>query len=58
MKNIQLSTSGVSVSSVVLGLMRINTLDDSGIKALYSAAREIGINIFDHADIYGGAPHR
>ncbi len=58
MKNIQLSTSGVSVSSVVLGLMRINTLDDSGIKALYSAAREIGVNIFDHADIYGGAPHR
>jgi predicted oxidoreductase len=58
MKNIQLSTSGVSVSSVVLGLMRINTLDDSGIKALYSVAREIGINIFDHADIYGGAPHR
>jgi predicted oxidoreductase len=58
MKNIQLSTSGVSVSSVVLGLMRINTLDDSGIKALYSVAREIGVNIFDHADIYGGAPHR
>jgi predicted oxidoreductase len=58
MKNFELSTSGVSVSSVVLGLMRINTLDDGTIKSLYTTARDIGINTFDHADIYGGEPHR
>lgn len=58
MREIQLSNSGVTVSSVVLGQMRINTLDDAAIKYLFSTAREIGINIFDHADIYGGEPHR
>lgn len=58
MKSFKLSTSGVSVSSIVLRLMRINTLDDGTIKSLYMTARDLGINTFDHADIYGGEPHR
>jgi predicted oxidoreductase len=58
MKNFELSTSGVSVSSIVLGLMRINTLDDTTIRLLYATARDLGINTFDHADIYGAEPHR
>jgi predicted oxidoreductase len=41
-------------SNVVLGLMRISSLDDDQIRELVSAAREEGINFFDHADIYGG----
>lgn len=58
MKSFELSTSGVNVSSIVLGLMRINALEDDTIRSLYMTARDLGINTFDHADIYGGEPHR
>jgi predicted oxidoreductase len=57
MKKFQLAKSGVDVSGVILGLMRINTLQDDQIRLLYEAARQSGINVFDHADIYGGKPH-
>src|SRR6267378_463657 len=57
MKKFQLGKSGVDVSGVILGLMRINTLQDDQIRLLYEAARQSGINVFDHADIYGGKPH-
>ncbi|OYU16860.1 MAG: aldo/keto reductase [Rhodobacteraceae bacterium PARR1] len=48
---------GPDMSSVILGLMRIAAMDDTAIRALYDAARDAGITFFDHADIYGGAPH-
>ena len=57
MKSFELSTSGVTVSSVILGLMRIKTMSDEEIRTLYSAARDAGINMIDHADIYGGERH-
>jgi predicted oxidoreductase len=38
--------------------MRIDALDDGQIRGLYRAARDVGIDVFDHADIYGGEPHR
>lgn len=57
MKSFELSTSGVTVSSVILGLMRIKTMSDADIRTLYSAARDAGINMIDHADIYGGERH-
>lgn len=57
MKTFELARSGIQVSSVILGLMRIATLEDGHIRSLYRAARESGINVFDHADIYGGEPH-
>lgn len=57
MKSHQLSTSGVTVSSVILGLMRIKTMSDDEIRALYTAARDVGINMIDHADVYGGERH-
>ncbi|WP_426519132.1 aldo/keto reductase [Diaminobutyricibacter sp. McL0618] len=41
-------------SNVILGLMRISDLDDAEIRALVGAARDAGINFFDHADVYGG----
>jgi predicted oxidoreductase len=41
-------------SDVILGLMRISELDDAQIRALVGAARDAGINYFDHADVYGG----
>lgn len=57
MKSFELSTSGVTVSSVILGLMRIKTMSDEDIRTLYAAARDVGINMIDHADIYGGERH-
>jgi predicted oxidoreductase len=49
--------TGRSVSSVVLGLMRINKMSDAEIQELFGAAREAGVDVFDHADIYGGERH-
>lgn len=57
MKTFELGKSGVTASSVVLGLMRIGTLEDGAIRQLYTKARDVGITMFDHADIYGGSPH-
>ena len=58
MKKIELSKSGIQASSIILGMMRIAGLEDRDIRALFDAAREAGINIIDHADIYGGERHR
>ncbi|MBP6686123.1 MAG: aldo/keto reductase family oxidoreductase, partial [Leucobacter sp.] len=40
-----------------LGMMRIETLTDDEIRKLYAGAREAGVVLFDHADIYGGGEH-
>jgi predicted oxidoreductase len=37
--------------------MRISDISDDAIRLLYNKAREVGINVFDHADIYGGEVH-
>lgn len=58
MKTYKLPHGDSAVSSVVLGLMRIAQMDNSEIRALFDTAREVGITVFDHADIYGGARHR
>ena len=44
----------LTASDVILGLMRISELDDDAIRTLVGAARDSGINFFDHADVYGG----
>lgn len=44
----------LEASNVILGLMRISDLDDQSVRALVGAARDAGINHFDHADVYGG----
>lgn len=41
------------MSQVISGQMRIAGLSDGEIRALYGGAREAGINVFDHADLYG-----
>ncbi len=43
----------LEASNVILGLMRISQLDDAAIRTLVGAARDSGINYFDHADVYG-----
>jgi predicted oxidoreductase len=57
MKIAPLPQTDLEASNVVLGLMRISTLDDEEIRTLVSAAREAGVNVFDHADIYGTERH-
>ncbi|MEO5806023.1 aldo/keto reductase [Devosia sp.] len=57
MKTIKLSNTDVDVSSVTLGLMRIPPMSDTEIQTLFGAARDSGVNVFDHADIYGTHRH-
>ncbi|WP_375449887.1 aldo/keto reductase family oxidoreductase [uncultured Devosia sp.] len=58
MKTFALPGTGRDVSSVILGLMRIAAMSDAEIQRLVGAARDAGIDVFDHADIYGGERHR
>ena len=57
MKTLPLGRTDLTVSNVVLGLMRIADLTDQQIVELVAAARDAGITMFDHADVYGGEPH-
>ncbi|WP_291291320.1 aldo/keto reductase [Enterococcus sp.] len=52
MKKIKFGSTDLEVSSVILGLMRINNAKDP--VAVLTTAVENGITFFDHADIYGG----
>jgi predicted oxidoreductase len=57
MKTYAVPHSDLSVSSVVLGLMRIAAMTDADIQRLVGTALDAGITVFDHADVYGGTPH-
>lgn len=54
MKTLTPANTSLNASNVILGLMRISELSDDEIRELFDAAREAGINFFDHADVYGG----
>lgn len=54
MKSFVLGTSGLKVSEVSLGCMRISGMEAAAADNLIRSAWESGINFFDHADIYGG----
>lgn len=53
MKNIELGQSGLTVSAVSLGCMRMDKLSNEQAAEVITSAYEAGINFFDHADIYG-----
>ncbi|TNC64206.1 aldo/keto reductase [Rubellimicrobium roseum] len=57
MKQIDIPRTDLSVSSVILGLMRIGKMSDAEIRDLVGAGLDAGINMVDHADIYGGMRH-
>jgi predicted oxidoreductase len=57
MKTVPLGPTDLSVPNVVLGLMRIADKSDDEIRTLIDAAREAGIDFFDHAAVYGRWPH-
>jgi predicted oxidoreductase len=53
MKNIRLAATGLMPSNIIMGCMRIHSLSLPEIDALVKTALDLGINFFDHADIYG-----
>lgn len=54
MKKVNLGGSGLNVSAVALGVMRINGLDsDVAAQQVLETATGNGINFFDNADVYG-----
>lgn len=53
MKKIPLGKSGIAVSEISLGLMRLHERSLQDATALIRQALELGIDFFDHADIYG-----
>lgn len=57
MKTFPLGSTDLQVPAVVAGMMRIQESSDTEIRAFYDTAREVGINFFDHADIYGSTVH-
>jgi predicted oxidoreductase len=56
MKSIDLA-EGISASNVVLGLMRIDGKSDDDVRTLVRTARDAGIDMVDHADVYGDSLH-
>ena len=51
MKTISFGKSGLQVPTLALGCMR---LSDSEVERYVRPALDLGVNFFDHADIYGG----
>jgi len=54
MKKLRIGTSGLEVSEVSLGCMRIGGMEPSALDNLIKTSLEAGIDFYDHADIYGG----
>ena len=54
MKNIRIPNSDLEASEISLGCMRISQMANSDIATLLHTALDVGINFFDHADVYGG----
>ncbi len=54
MKTMELGKSGLVVPKIAVGCMRMadKTVDEA--KELIDTALELGLNFFDHADLYGG----
>ena len=53
MKSINIGNSGLMASQLSLGCMRIGKLKVEEVETLIQTAVNLGINFFDHADIYG-----
>ncbi|MCH5299580.1 MAG: aldo/keto reductase [Ruminococcus sp.] len=54
MKTMKFGSTDLLVPAIVLGCMRITELDESAVPAYIAQCLDLGINFFDHADIYGG----
>ena len=54
MKTINLGVSGLKVPAIAVGCMRINKPEPAEAERFVKTALDLGLNFFDHADIYGG----
>lgn len=54
MKKLELGNSGLQVGEISLGCMRMDQLSKQDANRVIENALELGIDMFDHADIYGG----
>ncbi len=54
MKKLKIGTSGLEVSEVSLGCMRIGGMENAALDKLIATSLDAGIDFYDHADIYGG----
>ena len=54
MEYIQLPKTDLKVSRIALGCMRIADKTGAEVEKLVKTALDLGINFFDHSDIYGG----
>ncbi len=57
MKTFTLPGTDIVAPNVVLGVMRIAKKTDDEVQELVRAARDAGIDFFDHADVYGDELH-
>ena len=57
MRTVPLGATGRQVPNVVLGLMRIQQMDDDAVRELVRTGRDAGIDFVDHADVYGEDLH-
>lgn len=53
MKKITLGTSNVEAGEIALGCMRMDKLSKTEAAKVIENALEVGVDLFDHADIYG-----
>lgn len=53
MKYYSIPGTSLTVSSVIMGCMRISSLTPKEIELLARTAMDHGVNFFDQADIYG-----
>lgn len=54
LKKIRLGTSDLEVGNISLGCMRMDSLSTKEAEIVINNAMELGVDFFDHADIYGG----
>ncbi len=54
MKKIDLGQTGIKAPSVIVGCMRLSEKSREEMNAFVHSALDMGLNFFDHADIYGG----
>lgn len=53
-KTLDLPQTDLSAPNILLGLMRIPEMSDEEIRTLVRTAIDVGVTMFDHADVYGG----
>ncbi|MCI5649442.1 MAG: aldo/keto reductase family oxidoreductase [Fusicatenibacter sp.] len=54
MRTVPFGSANLQVSAVAVGCMRMNALSESEAERFVKEALDMGVNYFDHADIYGG----